>query len=156
MTQQYKVIKDLPRAKAGTILALVDDFLDNGRALVKEEGLRTSLIVPRQLIDETISEGFVELVKGRQRVGRQDEYYYIDDENDLVTATEYDHNVDKSRFDLGNYFQSRGAALLVIKAQKLMFEWLRTPAAVDTHIQSNAMMQAISKARLAVLEEEYK
>ena len=128
---QYKVIKDLPFAKAGKIVEIVQDSEDSGARGFSifwkhTDGLTRNAWWEDEWPDPTTSGFFEEVVEGIWKPENQEEYFYIDSEGDSCFADWVEYTIDNDRLENFNVFQTqklaREAAVLVKETLKKFHE----------------------------------
>lgn len=107
--KRYKLLKDTPTLKAGTIFEEVVGDFDGLRALTRitPVGAKTSPHFTIKDIDN-FDEWFEEIPEKheRWRGGRGDSYYFIDDEGAIRHEIDTNDGMDNYRYNIGNYFKT--------------------------------------------------
>lgn len=111
--KRYKLLKDTPTLKAGTIFEEVVGDFDGLRALARitPVGANTSPHFTIKDIDN-FDEWFEEIPEKheRWRGGRGDSYYFIDDEGAIRHEIDTNDGMDNYRYNIGNYFKTEAEA----------------------------------------------
>ena len=111
--KRYKLLKDTPTLKAGTIFEEVVGDFDGLRALTRitPVGANTSPHFTIKDIDN-FDEWFEEIPEKheRWRGGRGDSYYFIDDEGAIRHEIDTNDGMDNYRYNIGNYFKTEAEA----------------------------------------------
>jgi len=111
--KRYKLLKDTPTLKAGTIFEEVVGDFDGLRALTRitPVGAKTSPHFTIKDIDN-FDEWFEEIPEKheRWRGGRGDGYYFIDDEGAIRHEIDTNDGMDNYRYNIGNYFKTEAEA----------------------------------------------
>lgn len=111
--KRYKLLKDTPTLKAGTIFEEVVGDFDGLRALTRitPVGAKTSPHFTIKDIDN-FDEWFEEIPEKheRWRGGRGDSYYFIDDEGAIRHEIDTNDGMDNYRYNIGNYFKTEAEA----------------------------------------------
>lgn len=111
--KRYKLLKDTPTLKAGTIFEEVVGDFDGLRALTRitPVGAKTSPHFTIKDIDN-FDEWFEEIPEKheRWRGGRGDGYYFIDDEGVIRHEIDTNDGMDNYRYNIGNYFKTEAEA----------------------------------------------
>ena len=111
--KRYKLLKDTPTLKAGTIFEEVVGDFDGlkGLARITPIGAKTS---PQFTINDidNFGEWFEEIHEKheRWRGGRGDSYYFIDDEGTIRHEIDTNDGMDNYRYNIGNYFKTEAEA----------------------------------------------
>lgn len=111
--KRYKLLKDTPTLKAGTIFEEVVGDFDGLRALTRitPVGAKTSPHFTIKDIDN-FDEWFEEIPEKheRWRGGRGDSYYFFDDEGAIRHEIDTNDGMDNYRYNIGNYFKTEAEA----------------------------------------------
>lgn len=111
--KRYKLLKDTPTLKAGTIFEEVVGDFDGLRALTRitPVGAKTSPHFTIKDIDN-FDDWFEEIPEKyeRWRGGRGDSYYFIDDEGAIRHEIDTNDGMDNYRYNIGNYFKTEAEA----------------------------------------------
>lgn len=97
--KKYKLLKDTPDLKAGTVFEESTNYFDT-KFLINED-LNYQFVVEKI---ENFDDWFEEIPEyKRRRAGIGCKYYLIDDSGDIVYAHDYYSLVDNYRYNTGNY-----------------------------------------------------
>lgn len=156
MSSKYKLLKDLPGYKAGTVFVLKDGFgRDNYWAEELEFTATTEVDDYLQKIlwsrenDEQHTDWFEPIKKPtrwRAEIGKT--YYLVNTTNHVEDMLENTSNLDKACYNLGNYFKTREQAETVAEAIKKMLEWIHSDD--TTFVTYNKLERQLHIARKAV------
>lgn len=110
--KRYKLLKDTPTVKAGTIFEereSPDEYKELGQVVA--DGCLTR---PWLTVSEinNFDEWFEEIPEKheRWRGGRGDSYYFIDDEGAIRHEIDTNDDMDNYRYNIGNYFKTEAEA----------------------------------------------
>ena len=110
--KKYKLLKDTPTIKAGTVFEEVVGDFDGLKALTRitPVGAKTSPQFTIKDIDN-FDEWFEEIPKNKRWRGKHNERYWcVDGRGGVYCSTEDGHSVDDYRFDTGSYFKTEEEA----------------------------------------------
>lgn len=110
--KRYKLLKDTPTVKAGTIFEereSPDEYKELGQVVT--DGCLTRPWLTVSEIDN-FDEWFEEIPEKheRWRGGRGDSYYFIDDEGAIRHEIDTNDGMDNYRYNIGNYFKTEAEA----------------------------------------------
>ena len=110
--KRYKLLKDTPTVKAGTIFEereSPDEYKELGQVVT--DGCLTRPWLTVSEIDN-FDEWFEEIPEKheRWRGGRSDSYYFIDDEGAIRHEIDTNDGMDNYRYNIGNYFKTEAEA----------------------------------------------
>lgn len=110
--KRYKLLKDTPTVKAGTIFEereSPDEYKELGQVVT--DGCLTRPWLTVSEIDN-FDEWFEEIPEKheRWRGGRGDSYYFIDDEGAIRHEINTNDGMDNYRYNIGNYFKTEAEA----------------------------------------------
>ena len=110
--KRYKLLKDTPTVKAGTIFEereSPDEYKELGQVVT--DGCLTRPWLTVSEID-SFDEWFEEIPEKheRWRGGRGDSYYFIDDEGAIRHEIDTNDGMDNYRYNIGNYFKTEAEA----------------------------------------------
>ena len=110
--KRYKLLKDTPTVKAGTIFEereSPDEYKELGQ-VVTDGCLTRSWLTVSEI--DNFDEWFEEIPEKheRWRGGRGDSYYFIDDEGAIRHEIDTNDGMDNYRYNIGNYFKTEAEA----------------------------------------------
>ena len=116
--KKYKLVKDLPAFKAGT-----ECYIEEAGNMVPCRGISYTIVHKDQLEKNPniLTEWFEEIDETTRWKPEQDQEYYLLDSNGLVHESVWaDDSADRSRFEIGNCFQTEEEIERVVEYLKAL------------------------------------